>query len=166
MGCERDTWDELIEEGFYKFNITFRRRCSITSEGVVGVTVGLAYWVSLSVWGILRLDLRMEKYAGNRDEEGLPNKFTLLDREVSSSVILVRIGNKSDGDVSIWEGGLLVKSVNGIGDMLVVKHEVQWAEIFGDLKVEMKYLGIVLERESVGIEVKRQCACIPILQLT
>ena len=52
--------------------------------------------------GTLRFDLRMEEYAGflhNIDEEGLPNKSTLLDREASSSVILVRIDDKLDGTI-------------------------------------------------------------------
>ena len=60
---------------------------------------------------------------------------------------------------------MLGRSVNGIGGKVIVRHGGQWAEICGDLNVEIKYLGIVLERESVGMEVKRQCACIPILQL-
>ena len=40
--------------------------------------------------GTLRLDLKMETYVGflgNIDEYGLPNAYTLLDREASSSVI-------------------------------------------------------------------------------
>ena len=49
---------------------------------------------------------------------------------------------------------MLGRSVNDIGDKVVVRHEGQWAEICGDLSVEIKYLDIVLER-----------ACISILQL-
>ena len=45
---------------------------------------------------------------GNIDEKGLPNESTLLDRE---SVILVRIDDKSDGTILVWEGGLLGRPV-------------------------------------------------------
>ena len=54
--------------------------------------------------GTLRLDLRVEEYTGcfvNIDEYELPNGSTLLDREVISSVILVRIGDKSDGTILV-----------------------------------------------------------------
>ena len=44
---------------------------------------------------------------------------------------------------------MLGRSVNGIGDKVVVRHEGQWVEICGDLNVEIKYSGKVLERESV-----------------
>ena len=75
------------------------RRYSNTNNGVVGITVGLSYWVSLSV--DTQIGLNMEEYA---DFLGY--------REVSSFIILVRIDVKSDGTVSVWEGGLLGRSVN------------------------------------------------------
>ena len=40
-------------------------------------------------------------FLGNIDECGLPNNSTLLDREASSSVILVMIDDKSDGTILV-----------------------------------------------------------------
>ena len=40
-------------------------------------------------------------FLANIDECGLPNASTLLDREASSSVILVRIDDKSDGTILV-----------------------------------------------------------------